>query len=72
MVNKILYPAKLYFKCEKKIKTLVDKQKIREFVTCPAKNVKRSPPGCQERTLNRNSKLYEESMVSPCLVWLSG
>ena len=31
--NHILYPAKLFFKSEGKIKTLPKKQKLREFIT---------------------------------------
>ena len=37
---RILYPAKFSFKSEREIKTFLDKQKVREFVTYLAKNVK--------------------------------
>ena len=41
-----------------------DKQQLREFVTCPARNTKESPAGLNERTLDSNSKLYEEIKIS--------
>ena len=58
--------AKLSFKVEGKIKIIPDKQKLREFVTIRS-SLQEMLKGLLQgemRTLNSNSKLYGEIMVS--------
>lgn len=48
---RILYPVKLYFKNERGIKIVPDKQKLRTFITSRTtlRNAKGSPSDCKER-----------------------
>ena len=54
--------AKLSFKVEGKIKIIPDKQKLREFVTI--RSALQEMLQGEMRTLNSNSQLYGEIMVS--------
>ena len=53
---RILYPAKLLFRFDSKIKSLTDKQQLREFrATRPVD--KGNSPGGKEKTATRNKKI---------------
>lgn len=56
---RILGPAKLSFKTEGEIKISLETWK-NSLPELPARNTKESPSGSNERTLDRNSHLYEE------------
>ena len=56
---RILYQAKVSFKSEE-VKIFLDKQKLREFITCFARTVKESPSSWNKRTLSNNTKADDD------------
>ena len=53
---RILYPAKLLFRFDSKIKSLTDKQQLREFRASRPVD-KGNSPGGKEKTATRNKKI---------------
>lgn len=58
---RILYPEKLSFRSEGEIKSFLDKQNLKEFITttCLTRNVKGTSLSSNKRALISNRKTYE-------------
>uniref|UniRef100_A0A8D1ZTQ3 L1 transposable element RRM domain-containing protein n=1 Tax=Sus scrofa TaxID=9823 RepID=A0A8D1ZTQ3_PIG len=62
---RLLYPARLSFRCEGEIKTFTDKQKLREFSnTSSTTNTKGTSLGRKEKATTRNKNTTNDKLTS--------